>query len=1174
VELRIGSTVGPYVVESFVAEGGMSLIYKVRHREEDTLHALKVLAVHTRSVRERMQQEGQLQRLLHHPNIVSVTDVLQLPHAPALVMDFVAGPDLADLLARCSLTDTQTDHLARGILHGLIAAHANGMVHRDLKPSNIMIEIGDGVLTPRITDFGLAKMWSTDDDRPLTHSGTAMGTPSYMAPEQIWDASGVDERADVFSLGAVLYEMLSGKRAFAGANNVDVWSRITSGTRELLDALRPDLPAKVVRAVHWAMATDPDQRAPDMQSLLKKWEEAWASASEESPLEDVWRGTVLDEAQKLAAERSQNGMETPSSSVYSDEASTTLYGYVDDESPNSAVATDIVEISTPIQQSTLSFSTPRPGNLPEQGDRFIGRSVELKEVESRVQSGCSVLTLAGPGGMGKTRLSLKFGEQNRAQYPGGVWFCDLTAAQNESDIIHAVAQSLGVPLREKNPELQLAHAIHGRGRVLIILDNLEQVVVHAATTVGLWAQQAPQAHFIVTSRIQMGLQAEQVYELGPINTEEGIELFVERASHLRSGYALAPDERAVVAEIVERVDGMSLAIELAAARTQMLRPHQILERLDQRFRLLSSGRRDQTGRQSTLSGAIDWSWDLLSDVERSALAQCSVFRGGFTLQAAEEVIDLQPWTEWPMDVVQRLVQQSLIRSTEPTPGHIRFQLYASIREYAQDKLSTSGAVTTEAGEEVTGPGAVAAIGRRHCAFYAQLGTEDVLEKRFWGALPDVREAFCLERDNLAQAIAFGPHSPPAHHAQVTVAWAAIYRWGGPFLPALAVVKDTMKRTDFDPRSQLQLAEAAGQLHHHVNQHQQAADYAKECIELARILRDPGAQGRALSRSVNNRGPLLSVEQVLAAHEEALVLLRDAEDIRGELNTLWLLGNFYTTQDNADAAESMADEMLEKSLTAGCLWLEARSLRFRANWYMDAGHLDLAEQDLKRAAELAQRIKKPMLSMEVNGSLGTLYKDLGRLDESVERHEVGIQICREVGDKKVESILMNNLALVLQLQGKDEDAVQMYKDTLLLTQNGGLGIIGHIARGNMGDVFLTRGKLEESIEHLSAAVKNLDSMQPSMAGAFRGSLAWAQAQRGHIDVARELLEEGDAQLRGVWVVELGRLLCRRAQVEWVADCPEKAQAALAEAKEIAATLGGSEDSDLGQMLSEAERMLQG
>jgi predicted ATPase/serine/threonine protein kinase len=1173
VELRIGSTVGDYIVESFVAEGGMSLIYTVRHLEHGTLHALKILAIHTRSVRDRMQQEGHLQRLLQHPNIVPVTDVLQLPHGPALVMDYVAGPDLAELLERCALTDTQVDHLVRGILRGMIAAHANGMVHRDLKPSNILLEIQDGSLTPRIADFGLAKMWSADDDRPLTQTGTIMGTPSYMAPEQIWDSSSVDERADVFSLGTVLYEMLSGKRAFEGGHNVEVWSRITSGKRVPLDQLRTDLPPEVIRTVHRAMAIDRDQRTPTVQSLLTKWEQAWAPFSPaEITDSEVWRGKALDEANKWVEKRSLEDAQGPRSRGPSGDAAATFYPYVQNEALEGSTPTDIVKMTTPLHYATSGIRTPPPGNLPAQGDRFIGRSTELGLLQERLKSDRPILTLSGPGGMGKTRLSLKFGELNRSGFPGGVWFCDLTASQSQQDILRTVAQSLGVPLCEKKPVVQLAHAISGRGRALIILDNMEQVVKHAADTVGVWAVHAPEARFIVTSRIQMGLQSEQIFELEPIDTEEGIEIFEERSRHLNPDYSLSPEDRTLVGEIVERVDGMSLAIELAAARTQMLSPKQILQRLDQRFRLLSSGRQDQTARQSTLEGAIDWSWDLLEPVDRAALAQCSIFRGGFTLQAAEEVLDLQSWDDWPMDAVQRLVEKSLVRSTEPHQGQIRFQLYESIREYAHGKLRTPGSVVNPEGHDLTGPGAVAAIGLRHSAFYAKMGDEQVLESRFWGGQPEVRLAFRLECDNLAQAIAFGRHGPPTVHAQATVAWAAIHRWYGPYLPAIDVVKDTMNRKDLDPRSRLQLVETAGELYAHAEQMDQAEACADECIALARMLKDPSAQGRALSRHTHYTRRTLSNEEILAAQDEALVMLRTGGDWRSEVDALLCIGSTYMSMENLDAGMRLADEVLEMSLAGECLWQEALSLRFRAALHMDTGRMDLAEQDLKRAMDNAHRIEKPMLLIEVNGGLGTLYKDLGRLEESVERHETGIQISREVGNRRRESILMGNLALILQLQDKPKAAQQMYEDTVRLDDTRGRTVIGHMAMGNLGDLLLSQGKLEESTEHLTTAIENLNTIRPSMAGAFRGSLAWVRAQLGEFDAARELLEQGEAQVRDVWVVELGRLLCRRAQVEHLAACPDKAEAALAEAKEIAEKLGGSSDSDLGQMITETEGML--
>ena len=468
-----------------------------------------------------------------------------------------------------------------------------------------------------------------------------------------------------------------------------------------------------------------------------------------------------------------------------------------------------------------------------------------------------------------------------------------------------------------------------------------------------------------------------------------------------------------------------------------------------------------------------------------------------------------------MDVVQALVQQSLIRSTEPIPGHIRFQMYESIREYAEQKLSTSGAVMTADGQTATGPGAISAIRRRHSAFYSKLGEEDVLESSFWGAPPEARKVFRAERENLAQAIAFGPQCTPRIHALATVAWGAIYRWYGPYLPALEVVRETMKREDLDPRSRLQLCETAGGLCADADQLDDAAAYAGECMVLARMIKDRAAEGRAITRRTHNEQKEMSDEDVLVAHNQALVLLRESGDRRGEVDTLLNLGTYHIIQEDHDSAMRFANEMLEKSVAGGCLWQEARALRFRASSYMDRGHMDLAEADLKRALDNAQRIEKPLLLIEVNGALGTLYKDLGRLDDSVDRHETAIRLSREIGNRMVESIVMGNMALIFQLLGRYPEAEQLYKDTVRLDDTRGQTVIGHMAKGNLGDLLLTQGKLTESTEQLTEAIELLDPKRPSMAGAFRGSLAWARAQLGEFDEARKLLEQGEAQVERGW-----------------------------------------------------------
>ena len=203
-----------YEIEGILGEGAMAVVYRARHRELGSLHAIKKLKVTDGTVRERLVQEGRLQSSLQHPNVLSVTDLLSIDGCPALVMEYVHGPTLADFLKQHRPSIEQCDALARDILRGVAAAHAHGMVHRDLKPGNILIAVTEDSLVPKIADFGLAKVIGKPSSGPLTKSGVTMGTPAYMAPEQIQDFRSVDERADVFSLGAILYELVCGQPCF------------------------------------------------------------------------------------------------------------------------------------------------------------------------------------------------------------------------------------------------------------------------------------------------------------------------------------------------------------------------------------------------------------------------------------------------------------------------------------------------------------------------------------------------------------------------------------------------------------------------------------------------------------------------------------------------------------------------------------------------------------------------------------------------------------------------------------------------------------------------------------------------------------------------------------------------------------------------------------------------
>jgi len=267
--LESGAIVGNYEVDSVLGEGGMALVYKVKHTQLGSLHALKVLTLRKREVVERMLQEGRLQAGLRHPNVVPVTDVLDIDGSPGLIMDFVDGPSLFEWLAEHRPTVDEAEELFRGIVAGVAEAHARGLVHRDLKPANVLMQkTATGVL-PRVADFGLAKVVESTADGPQTRAGSTMGTPAYMAPEQVKDAKTVDQRADVFSLGCILYDLVCGQQAFDDDDLLTLMTKTREGDYPRPDTLITDLPPRISQAIVRSLEPDRDKRLPSCVALLE-----------------------------------------------------------------------------------------------------------------------------------------------------------------------------------------------------------------------------------------------------------------------------------------------------------------------------------------------------------------------------------------------------------------------------------------------------------------------------------------------------------------------------------------------------------------------------------------------------------------------------------------------------------------------------------------------------------------------------------------------------------------------------------------------------------------------------------------------------------------------------------------------------------------------------------------
>ena len=334
-----------------------------------------------------------------------------------------------------------------------------------------------------------------------------------------------------------------------------------------------------------------------------------------------------------------------------------------------------------------------PGNLPTQASSFLGREKDLAQVVTLLH-GSRLVTLAGVGGVGKTRLALQVAAEVSANYPDGTWLVELAAVGDPDSTAPAIAGVFGIAQQSGKTVGQSIVASLSRRRLLLLLDNCEHLIDAAAALAADIATQCPQVTVLATSREALMVDGERIWPVPSLAFRDGVaspavQLFAERARAVMPQFELDADAQAV-SEICHRLDGIPLAIELAAARIRAMSPRQILARLDDRFRLLTGGSRRALERHQTLRHAVQWSYDLLAPGERVLLARCSVFAGGFTLEAAEYVgVGRELAAADVLDLLDSLVRKSLV-TAERSNDTMRYGLLETIRQFAEEQLAAIG----------------------------------------------------------------------------------------------------------------------------------------------------------------------------------------------------------------------------------------------------------------------------------------------------------------------------------------------------------------------------------------------------------------------------------------------------------------------------------------------------
>jgi len=973
--LTAGTNLGPYEIIAAVGAGGMGEVYRARDTRLGRTVAIKILPAAFSADQDRLrrfQEEARSASALNHPNIITIHDLGQEGSTHYIAMELVEGKTLRELLASGPLPMRQAIEIAAQVAEGLTKAHEAGIAHRDLKPENLMIS-HDGLL--KILDFGLAKLGSPSGEGDVcttshTPAGLVLGTVGYMSPEQ---ASGdrLDFRSDQFSFGLVLYEMVTGKRAFHRRTAPETLVAILREEAEPIGVRNPDAPAPLCWAIERCLAKEPDKRYVSTRDL----------------------------ARELAAIRDR----------FSEKLSK--------------------EVET------------RPTNLPVPRTGFVGREKEVAAAkELLLRQDVRLVTVTGPGGIGKTRLAVQVASGLVEHFPGGTHFVSLSSISDPGLIASVIVQTLGIreaggqsPLEILKENLQDSR----RAPMLLLLDNFEHLIQAAPTMAELLAM-GPNLKIMVTSRAALHVYGEHEFPVPPLALPDSrsmspvellqypaVALFVQRAVAVKPDFEVNRENASAVTEICARLDGLPLAIELAAARVKVLAPSSMRTRLAARLQLLTGGARDLPQRQQTLRAAMDWSYDLLSAEEQKLFRRLSVFVGGCNLEGVEAVCDTKRDLDLDLlDGMASMVDKSLVQQVEQGKGESRFVMLETIREYALEKLKESGEETPTK--------------RAHAAYCLVLAEEEARDQS--GAEgAEWLERLALEHDNFRAGLEWLTETEDAE-------WglrlgAALFRFwemreylteGRDRLGKLLKLAGAAAPTKARARALF----AAGVLAGEQGDYAAADEFIKEDLDIARQLRD--TQGVAVSLNAlavfaRDRGDLAVARSLF---EESLVLWRELDDSKAVARCLSNLANVVKLQGDYARSRSLYAECLSIFKGLGDRTGVAWSMNYQGDVARDQGDSAAARALYEQGLAIFRDLGDRWGIAGTLADLGSLAREQGNYPTAGSLYRESIRIFQELGHKRGIARLLECFACSAAVQLEAERSLRLAGAAAALRQNIG------------------------------------------------------------------------------------------------------------------------------------------
>lgn len=660
-------------------------------------------------------------------------------------------------------------------------------------------------------------------------------------------------------------------------------------------------------------------------------------------------------------------------------------------------------------------------NLPRPLTSFVGRHDQSQEIMRLLRGVQAIVTLTGVGGSGKTRLAIQVGHQLVGEYADGIWWVDLAPLTDDSLVPPRLAHALGVQERTDQAWTETLLEFLRTKRMLLVIDNCEHLIAACAPLIETIAMQCPRVQILATSREALGIGGEHVWHIPTLAVPnavglaewllqyESIRLFVERATAANSYFSLTPQNVPAVVQICQRLDGMPLAIELAAARITTISPEQIAERLDNRFALLTSHSRTVPSRQQTLRATLDWSYDLLTETEAELLRQLAVFVGGFTLESLEAVAELHS-NDSVLEVLSRLVDKSLVVVEQHET--IRYRLLETIREYALEKLH---------GADESTPLRDRHLG--HCLHFME-ATEPRLFKAEQGLWMNRLE---LEHDNLRAALAWSLNSQHIDSG-LRLASALLWFWytHDYWSEGRHWYKQTLHRGGAASDSaRAKALYSAAFLATFQNEYQEAETFGEAALALCRELDDARGMGWSLFTLGVAASDQNQLERAETLAQASLALLRQSGDKYEIGFATELLGEIARHRGDYSRARSFVEESLALHREVGNTFGIALEL-------MSLGWVVLLRQDYQHARAFVQESLalwqalgyKRGVALDL-WTLGGIERGLGN-DALARAHlRQAVILLGQAGDRWLLAYCLEGLAGTAHAQGEFERAARLF-----------------------------------------------------------------------------------------------------------------------------------------------------